>query len=111
MTSKVRADEQLYCLSEEGTMSLVKPASDRFELTGRFRLADAKPRDAWAHPVVTGGRLYLRYHDALWCYDVERDIRRGPRNAFDSVSTSNPNRKPSTRRHPTPTGKGEDHDF
>ena len=23
------------------------------------------------HPVLNDGRLYLRYHDTLWCYDVK----------------------------------------
>jgi len=26
---------------------------------------------AWAYPVVANGRLYLRDHDTLWCYDVK----------------------------------------
>jgi len=25
---------------------------------------------SWAHPVVSGGRLYLREGDMLYCYDV-----------------------------------------
>ena len=37
----------------------------------QFGLADASGRDAWAHPVLLHGRLYLRYHDTLWCYDVK----------------------------------------
>jgi hypothetical protein len=24
----------------------------------------------WAHPVLLDGRLYLRHHDTMWCYDV-----------------------------------------
>jgi hypothetical protein len=30
-----------------------------------------KKHDVWAHPVILDGRLYLRYHDTLWCYDVK----------------------------------------
>ena len=26
---------------------------------------------SWAHPVVTGGRLYQRYHRHLYCYDIK----------------------------------------
>ncbi|MCX6878025.1 MAG: PQQ-like beta-propeller repeat protein [Verrucomicrobia bacterium] len=26
---------------------------------------------SWSHPVVTGGRLYQRYHRHLYCYDVK----------------------------------------
>jgi hypothetical protein len=25
---------------------------------------------SWAHPVVSGGRLYLREGDMLYCYDI-----------------------------------------
>jgi outer membrane protein assembly factor BamB len=67
------ADGRLYVLSERGEMTLLKPAPDAFESVGRFELADARKSDAWAHPVICGGRLYLRYHDALWCFDVRRE--------------------------------------
>jgi hypothetical protein len=32
---------------------------------------------SWAHPVVVGGRLYLRYDDTLYCFDVSGDARPG----------------------------------
>jgi hypothetical protein len=28
---------------------------------------------SWAHPVVVGGRLYLRYADNLYCFDVNAE--------------------------------------
>ena len=31
-----------------------------------------KVRDVWTHPVLHDGRLYLRYHDTLFCYDVKQ---------------------------------------
>ena len=68
----VYADGRLYVLDERGNVGLVKPGAEGLEITGRFRLFDDRARDAWAHPVLTGGRLYLRYHDALWCYDVKQ---------------------------------------
>ena len=43
-----------------------------FEIDGQFRLLPEKVKDAWAHPVLLHGKLYLRYHDSLWCYDVRR---------------------------------------
>jgi hypothetical protein len=63
------ADKRLYVLSEDGTMSLIEPTSMEFALRGRFRFARAE-NDAWAHPVIHNGRLYLRYHDTLRCYDI-----------------------------------------
>jgi outer membrane protein assembly factor BamB len=69
--SAVFADGRLYLLSEDGWMLLVEAAADAFEVKGKFRLANARDRDAWAHPVIHGGRLYLRYHDTVYCYDVK----------------------------------------
>ncbi len=72
----IYADGRLYCLDERGTVGLLKPAADRLQVVGRFRLFDRRARDAWAHPVLCAGRLYLRYHDTLWCYDVKRHEER-----------------------------------
>ncbi|MBM4024275.1 MAG: PQQ-like beta-propeller repeat protein [Planctomycetes bacterium] len=65
------ADGRLYILDEAGTAALVKPGPDRMEIVSQFRLTPQRVRDAWAHPVLLDGRLYLRYHDTLWCYDVK----------------------------------------
>ena len=67
----IAAEGRLYCLDERGTVALLKPGSDGLETLGRFRLVRDRVRDAWAHPVLHDGRLYLRYHDTLWCYDVK----------------------------------------
>jgi outer membrane protein assembly factor BamB len=64
------ADGRLYALCEDGWMRLLEPTDTKFEVRGQFRLVAARDKDAWAHPVVHGGKLYLRYHDALYCYDV-----------------------------------------
>jgi outer membrane protein assembly factor BamB len=66
------AEGRLYCLEENGTMNLVELAPDALQPAGRFRLTERRVRDAWTHPVLLDGRLYLRYHDTLWCYDVRR---------------------------------------
>ena len=70
--SAIWADGRLYCLSERGIMALLKPTAKGFETLGRFRLATPTGRvpDVWAHPVICDGRLYLRYHDTLFCYDI-----------------------------------------
>jgi outer membrane protein assembly factor BamB len=68
--SVLYADGRLYCLSQTGEMALLKPGPDRFEVAGRFRLVSERVSDAWTHPVIVHGRLYLRYHDTLFCYGV-----------------------------------------
>ena len=67
----IYADGRLYCLDESGTAALLKPGPGGLEMMGRFRLVSERIHDAWAHPVLLNGRLYLRYHDTLWCYDVK----------------------------------------
>jgi len=33
---------------------------------------NAKKGDAWGYPILHNGRLYVRYYDTLWCYDVAK---------------------------------------
>jgi outer membrane protein assembly factor BamB len=66
------ADERLYGLFENGIMALLNPTAEKFEIAGQFKLVEAPKSDAWAHPVLLDGRLYVRYHDSLWCYDVRQ---------------------------------------
>lgn len=65
------ADRRLYALCEDGWMTLLEPTT-AFETRGRFKLPNVRGRDAWAHPVILDGRLYLRYHDTLYCHDIRR---------------------------------------
>lgn len=69
--SALLAESRLYALAEDGWMLLLEPTDKEFAVKGRFRLAEATRRDAWAHPVIDRSRLYLRYHDTLTCYDVK----------------------------------------
>ena len=68
--SVIYADGRLYCFSERGEMALIKPAAAGFEFTGRFTPLEELKKDAWAQPVICDGRLYLRYHETLYCYDL-----------------------------------------
>lgn len=73
--SLIYADGRLYCLSEKGVVALVKAGAQAFEVCGRFQLVPGGRSDVWAHPVLLDGRLYLRYHDKLYCYDVRQAQR------------------------------------
>jgi len=68
----VYADGHLYCRSEgrAGTMALVEATSGGYEEKGRFDPPDRSGREAWAHPVVVNGKLFLRDQDVLLCFDV-----------------------------------------
>lgn len=64
------ADERLYCLGEDGNVVLLRVTQAGPEVKGRFRLVQQRVNDAWTHPVVHDGRLYLRFHENLFCYNV-----------------------------------------
>jgi len=64
------ADGMIYALNHQGTMSLLALTSDGFETAGRFDLKKKPVNSYLAHPVVCGGRLYIRCDEDLYAYDV-----------------------------------------
>jgi outer membrane protein assembly factor BamB len=66
------ADGMLYCYAEDGTLGLVKPSGKACEVVSRFKITQGTG-EHWAHPTISGGRLYIRHGDALMCYDIRRD--------------------------------------
>jgi outer membrane protein assembly factor BamB len=65
------ADGMLYTLSEDHEMGLVAATPDGHQLVGQFDLPEGGEGNSWAHPVVCGGRLYIRHGDFLYAYDVQ----------------------------------------
>lgn len=67
--SLVFADGNLYAFSENGVVGLIEATPTGYREKGRFRIQqDSLP--TWTHPVVAGGRLYLRDQDTIYAYDV-----------------------------------------
>jgi len=64
------ADGMLYVYNEDkGTMNLVKPNPEKFELVSTFPVSlGTGPH--WAHPVINNGILYIRHGEALMAYKV-----------------------------------------
>ena len=67
--SLVYADGNLYCFSENGVVGLVEATPTGYKEKGRFRIVQGNLK-TWTHPVVVGGRLYLRDQDTIYAYDV-----------------------------------------
>ncbi|HXG64407.1 MAG TPA: PQQ-binding-like beta-propeller repeat protein [Blastocatellia bacterium] len=64
------ADGMLYLLSENNVVGLAEATPEAYKEVGRFQIAD-QGWPSWAHPVVCGGRLYIRNQGVLACYNVK----------------------------------------
>lgn len=69
------ADGRLYAHGENGDVALIEPSGDGYREKGRFTPPNQPKHTfagekSWAYPVVANGRLYIRDHGSLWCYDV-----------------------------------------
>ncbi len=64
------ADGQLYLLSENNVVGLAEASPAGYKEAGRFQIAD-QGWPSWAHPVVCGGKFYIRNQGTLACYDVK----------------------------------------
>jgi len=64
------ADGMLYLYGiKDGHVALAPATPKELKLTGEFNVAGNGP--ARAHPVIIGGRMYLRYDEHLYCFDVK----------------------------------------
>jgi outer membrane protein assembly factor BamB len=67
------ADGFLYCFDERGTMSLIKATPEKWDEAGSFKVPQGGQGLHWAHPVVCGGRLYVRHSEELYAYDIRKE--------------------------------------
>jgi len=51
-------------------MGLVRAVPNPHEVISSFKIPPGGKGPVWAHPVVCGGRLYLRHGEFLYAYDV-----------------------------------------
>ena len=64
------ADGMLFLLGEKYVAGLAEATHEAYKEKGRFEIEDLG-LPSWAHPVVCGGKLYLRNQGILSCYDVK----------------------------------------
>jgi len=67
--SLVFADDRLYLFSENGIVGLAEANPQKYVEQGRFQLRTGN-LPTWSHPVVSGGKLFIRDQDTLYAYDV-----------------------------------------
>jgi outer membrane protein assembly factor BamB len=70
--SVVAADGKIFFHYSSGVMTMVKASPDKFEEVSSFEVPRGDDRPCWAHPVIAGGKLYLREGDKLLCYDLRK---------------------------------------
>ena len=65
------ADGRLYCLDEFGKMSLIEASPEKCTIVGELTIPRKEKTYTLSHPVIIGGRLYIRHGDSLFVYDVK----------------------------------------
>ncbi|MHC4153246.1 MAG: outer membrane protein assembly factor BamB family protein [Planctomycetota bacterium] len=71
--SIIFADDMLYCYEErKGTVALVEPTPEGFNIVSSFQIT-LGDEEHWGHPVICGGRLYIRHGDVLMAYNIKAD--------------------------------------
>ena len=65
------ADGHLYLRCEKGPVALVEASPAGYNEKGRFEQPDRSDSEAWAHPVVSHGKLFLRDQNLLLVYNVK----------------------------------------
>jgi outer membrane protein assembly factor BamB len=68
--SVAAADGCVYFRFADRTMELVEATPAERKVLGKFKIPGSGGRPSWSHPVVTGGKLYLREGDKILCYDL-----------------------------------------
>ncbi|MEX2168587.1 MAG: PQQ-binding-like beta-propeller repeat protein [Pirellulales bacterium] len=74
-SSLVFVDDRLLCLSEDGTLRVLRPTPEKYDEVKVVSLRDKAGHKllrepVWVAPVVANGRLYLRGANRLVCLDV-----------------------------------------
>ena len=65
------ADGKLFIMFQDSQLAMAPANPEGYEETGNIELeTDNATRVTWAHPVITGGRLYIRQDDKIFCYDI-----------------------------------------
>ena len=76
------ADGHLYFRFENGVMALIEATPDEYHERGQFKIPDVQ-QPSWSHPVIAGGKLYLREQDSAVLLRRE-EVKRAGRSSVQS---------------------------
>ncbi|WP_417738210.1 PQQ-binding-like beta-propeller repeat protein [Rosistilla oblonga] len=68
-TSLVYADDHIVMRRDDGTVMLLRATPEKMDVLNSFKPAFQQGK-SWSHPVISGGRLYLREQDKLMCFNL-----------------------------------------
>lgn len=74
----ISVDGRLLCLDERtGSVTVAMASPEGWKESGRLEfpersLVTSRDKRVWTHPVVAHGRLFLRDHDLLFCFDLRK---------------------------------------
>ncbi|WP_020469072.1 PQQ-binding-like beta-propeller repeat protein [Zavarzinella formosa] len=63
------ADGLLFVRFQNGVVALAEANPAKYNLLSSFKVPNGNG-NCWAHPVVIGGKMYIREKETIWCYDV-----------------------------------------
>ncbi len=67
------ADGRLYLHGDNNEIAMIEATDSGWKLLGKGTPPNAPARGnskAWAHPVISDGKLYIRDQSSIWCYDI-----------------------------------------
>jgi len=67
--SIISADEMIYCYTFEGKVMLLEALNNKVDVVSSFKLPK-KENEHCSYMVINNGRLYIRYHDILYVYNI-----------------------------------------
>lgn len=74
----VSAGGRLLCLDERtGSLTVASASPDGWKEYGRLEIPErsnvpSQDKRVWTHPVVSNGKLYIRDHDLLFCFELKK---------------------------------------
>lgn len=77
----IAVDGRLLSFEENtGTLTSVMASPEGWKEFGRLELPEksnirSMDNKVWTHPVVANGKLYLRHHDLLFCFDLKDGVQ------------------------------------
>jgi hypothetical protein len=66
------AENRLYFHYEDGTVALIEATPKEYRLISSFSLPELSGKPGWSHPIIANGKLLIRDHELLYCFDIKR---------------------------------------